>query len=262
MNMFKVQMDMFSKHHSTVKEQEQEFLKTQQIEMRTTQNELMDQQRQASIVQNILSRLPKLSEKSKVALFFLQFEKTLEDHDIPSRKWLQALQSSLDGSLVDVYWDTFRQEERDTYEVSKCTLMKWCVFSITECIQQVGVVRMKHLETIQEAYKESLNHVKTLSNGDSAEQVRFNWAKARTLAKVKRECAEAVWAKKQTDRQQHRPQQQQQFDSNDQMKSPQHAERRDQSRPQQQTGQQQPFGERQSGGRTFTTGGQETKPYS
>ena len=54
--------------------------------------------------------------------------KTLEDHVIPSRKWLQAWQASLDGSLVDVYWDTFRQEERDTYEISKCTLMKWCVF--------------------------------------------------------------------------------------------------------------------------------------
>ena len=42
MNMFKVQMDMFLKHHSAVKEQEQEFLKTQQIEVRTTQKELMD----------------------------------------------------------------------------------------------------------------------------------------------------------------------------------------------------------------------------
>ena len=31
MNMFKVQMDVFLKHHSTVNEQEQEFLKTQQI---------------------------------------------------------------------------------------------------------------------------------------------------------------------------------------------------------------------------------------
>ena len=111
---------------------------------------------------------------------------------------MQALQASLDGSLVDVYWDTFCQEERDTYEISKCTLMKWCVFSITECIQQVGVVRMKYLETIQEAFQESINHVKTLSNGDSAEQVRFEWAKARTLVKVKRECAEAVWAKKPT----------------------------------------------------------------
>ena len=44
MNMFKVQMDMFLKHHSAAKEQEQEFLKTQQIEVRTTQKELMDQQ--------------------------------------------------------------------------------------------------------------------------------------------------------------------------------------------------------------------------
>ena len=55
---------------------------------------------------------------------------------------------------------------------------------------------MKHLETIQ--FQESINHVKTLSNGDSAEQVRFEWAKAKTLAKVKREFAEAVWAKKPT----------------------------------------------------------------
>ena len=81
-----------------------------------------------------------------------KLEKTLEDHDIPSRKWLQALQASLDGSLVNVYWDTFRQEERDMNEISKCTLMKWCVFPITECIQKVGVVRMKYLETIQEAF--------------------------------------------------------------------------------------------------------------
>ena len=109
---------------------------------------------------------------------------------------MMQIQSSLDGSLVDVYWDTFRQEERDTYETSKCTLMKWCAFSITECIQHVGVVRMKYSETIQEAFQESINHVKTLSNGDSAEHVRFEWAKARTLAKVKRECAEAVWEKK------------------------------------------------------------------
>ena len=111
-------------------------------------------------------------------------------------RFQQALQSSLDGSLVDVYWDTFRQEERDMYETSKCTLMKWCAFSITECIQQVGVVRMKYSETIQEAFQESINHVKILSNGDSAEQVRFEWEKAITLAKVKRECAETVWAKK------------------------------------------------------------------
>ena len=191
---------------------------------------------------------------------------------------MQALQASLDGSLVDVYWDTFHQEERDTYEISKCTLMKWCFFSITECIQ-VGVVRMKYSETIQETFQESINHVKTLSNGDSAEQVRFEWAKARTLAKVKRECAEAVWAKKPTTaaelvaavvdwesihgsasklwidhhkyyhRQQHQSQQKPQFDHNDQMKSPQPAERRDQSRLQQQIGQQHQFGERQSVGR-------------
>ena len=67
MNMFKVQMDMFLKHHSAAKEQEQELLKTQQIEVKNTQKELMDQQRQASIFQHVLSRLPKLSEKSKVA---------------------------------------------------------------------------------------------------------------------------------------------------------------------------------------------------
>ena len=103
--------------------------------------------------------------------FFLQFEKTFENHDIPLRKWLQALQASLDGSLVDVYWDTFRQEERDSYEISKCTLMKWCVFSITERIQQVGVVRMKYSETRQESFQESINQVKTLSNEDSAEPV-------------------------------------------------------------------------------------------
>ena len=42
MNMFQVQMDMFLKHHSAAKEQEQEFLKTQQIEVRTTQKEFMD----------------------------------------------------------------------------------------------------------------------------------------------------------------------------------------------------------------------------
>ena len=128
MNIFKVQMGMLLKHHSAAKEQEQEFLITQQIEVKTTHKELMDQQRQASIFQHVLSRLPKLSERSKVASFILQLEKTLEDHDIPSRKWLQALQASLDGSLVDVYWDTFRQEERDTYEISKCTLMKLCFF--------------------------------------------------------------------------------------------------------------------------------------
>ena len=177
LNMFKVQIDMFLKHHSAAKEQEQEFLKTKQIEVRTTQKELMDQQREASIFQHVLPRLPKLSEKSKVASFFFQFEKTLEEHNIPSRKWLQALQASLDGSLVDMYWDTFRQEERDMFEISKCTLMKWCVFSITECIQQVGVVRMKYSDTIQEAFQESINHVKTLCNRDSAEQVRFEWAK-------------------------------------------------------------------------------------
>ena len=97
----------------------------------------MDEQRQASIFKNVLSTLPKLSEMSKVALLFLQYKKFFEDHDIPSKKWLQALQSSLDGSLVDAYFDNFHQEERDTYETSKCTLMKWYVFSITECIQQV-----------------------------------------------------------------------------------------------------------------------------
>ena len=159
MNMFKVQMDMFLKHHSAAKEQEQEFLKTQQIEVRTTQKELMDQQRQASIFQHVLSRLPKLSEKSKVGSFFLQFEKTLEDHDIPSRKWLQALQASLDGSLVDVYWDTFRQEERDTYEISKCTLMKWCVFFHYRVHTAGWSSEDEIFGTIQEAFQESINHV-------------------------------------------------------------------------------------------------------
>ena len=147
MQMFQHQTQIFFTHQSTVKEQEQQFLKAQQIEVRNTQQELMDQQRRASTFQSVLSRLPKLSEKSKVASFFHQLEKTLVDHEIPARKWLQALQSSLDGSLVDIYWDTFRQEERDTYETSECTLMKWCAFSITECIQQVGVVRMKYSET-------------------------------------------------------------------------------------------------------------------
>ena len=63
------------------------------------------------------------------------------------------------------------------------------VCSITGCIQQVGEVRLKHSETMGEVF---INHVKTLSNGDSAEQVRFEWKKAITLAKVKRECPEAV----------------------------------------------------------------------
>ena len=122
MQMFQHQAQIFFTHQSTVNEQKQQFLKAQQIEVRNTQQELMDQQRRASTFQSVLSRLPKLSEKSKVASFFHQLEKTLVDHEIPARKWLQALQSSLDGSLVDVYWDTFRQEERDTYETSKCTL--------------------------------------------------------------------------------------------------------------------------------------------
>ena len=56
---------------------------------------------------------------------------------IPSRKWLQALQASLDGSLVDLYWDTFCQEERDTYEISKCTLMKWCVFPLQSAYRRL-----------------------------------------------------------------------------------------------------------------------------
>ena len=288
MQMFQYQTQIFFTHQSTVKEQEQQFLKAQQIEVRNTQQELMDQQRRASTFQSVLSRLPKLSEKSKVASFFHQLEKTLVDHEIPARKWLQALQSSLDGSLVDEYWDTFRQEERDTYETSKCTLMKWCAFSNTECIQQLGVVRMKYSETIQEAFQESINHVKTLSNGDSAEQVRFVWAKARTLAKVKRECAEAVWAKKPATavelvaavvdwesihgravkswgdqnryhyRQQYQPQQQHQSDWKEQIKQPQHLhyERREQTRPQQQSGQQQQLGERQSGGYSHQEQGQ------
>ena len=42
----------------------------------------------------------------------------LDDHDIPSRKWLQALF----GSLVDVYWDTFHQ-----CEIYLNVLMTWFV---------------------------------------------------------------------------------------------------------------------------------------
>ena len=33
------------------------------------------------------------------------------------------------------------------------------VCSITECIQQVGVVRIEHSEIIEEAFQESINHV-------------------------------------------------------------------------------------------------------
>ena len=44
---------------------------------------------------------------------------------------------------MDVYWNTFGQEEIDMYETSKCTLMKLCAFSIIECIHQVGVVRIQ-----------------------------------------------------------------------------------------------------------------------
>ena len=57
-------------------------------------------------------------------------------------------------------------------------------------------------------------------------------------------------------RQQHQSQLKQQFDHNDQIKSPQPAERRDQSRLQQQIGQQHQFGERQSVGRSRQDQGQ------
>ena len=103
---------------------------------------------------------------------------------------------------------------------------------------------------------------------------------------MKRECAEAVWAKKPTTaadlvaavvdwesiygsasklwndhhkyyhRQQHQSQLKQQFDHSDQIKSPQPAQRRDQSRLQQQIGQQHQFGERQSVGRSRQDQGQ------
>ena len=103
---------------------------------------------------------------------------------------------------------------------------------------------------------------------------------------MKRECAEAVWAKKPTPaaelvasvvdwesihgsasklwndhhkyyhRQQHQSHLKQQFNHNDQMKSPQPAERRDQSRLQQQIGQQHQFGERQSVGHSQQDQGQ------
>ena len=63
MNMFKVQMDMFLKYHFAAKEQEQEFLITQQIEVRTTQKELMDQQRQASISQHGVVHIAKVIYK-------------------------------------------------------------------------------------------------------------------------------------------------------------------------------------------------------
>ena len=53
----------------------------------------------------------------------------------------------LDGSLVDVYWDTFHQ-----CEIYLNVLMTWFV-PFTECIQQVGVVRMKHSEIIEEAFQ-------------------------------------------------------------------------------------------------------------
>ena len=108
---------------------------------------------------------------------------------------------------------------------------------------------------------------------------------------MKMEFAEAVWAKEPTTavelvaavvdwesihgrasklwnehhkyyhRQQHQSQQQQQFDHNDQMKSPQQAERRDQSRLQQQTGLQHQFGERQSVGRSQQDQGQAGSYY-
>ena len=73
--------------------------------------------------------------------------------------------------------------------ISKCSNDMVC--SITECIQQVGVVRMKHSEIIKEVFQESINPIQLRFR-----QVRFEWAKARTLAKLKRKWAEAVWAKK------------------------------------------------------------------
>ena len=75
--------------------------------------------------------------------------------------------------------------------------MKWCVFFHYRVHTAGWSSEDEIFGNNTGSLSISINHVKTLSNGDSPELVRFEWAKARTLAKVKRECAEAVWAKSQ-----------------------------------------------------------------
>ena len=49
-------------------------------------------------------------------------------------------------------------------------------------------------ESVADVWEESVQHVKSfVTGGDTAAEVEFKWMLTRTLAKCKRECADAVW---------------------------------------------------------------------
>ena len=95
--------------------------------------------------------------------------------------------------MATEYWNTFTPQQRESYPEAKKTLMAWLAFSETACLQQYSVTRMKWTESIQQAIYESTAHVDALLGNTPPECHRFQWIKARTLAKLKWECAEAVW---------------------------------------------------------------------
>ena len=49
-------------------------------------------------------------------------------------------------------------------------------------------------ESVADVWEESVQHVKSfVTAGDTAAEVEFKWILTRTLAKCKRECADAIW---------------------------------------------------------------------
>ncbi len=187
-------MTLIFQHQEGQRQTEQEFMKTQQLELHEAQQEAVELNTQRQTYQSVLNRLPRLTSTTEVIPFFTGFKQMLIDNEVSETKWLQALQSCIDRQLNMEYWNTFTPQQRQSYPVAKQTLMAWLAFSETACLQRYSITRMKWTESIQQAIHESTLHVDSLLGDTPPEYHRFQWIKARTLAKPKNpvELAQAV----------------------------------------------------------------------
>ncbi len=160
------------------------------MELHEAQQKAVELNTQRQTYQSVLNRLPRLTSTTEVIPFFTGFEQMLIDIEVSETKWLQALQSCIEGQLNTEYWNTTITTELPSSKTNPnglAGLFRDSLFA-TVLYYQDEMDR-----SIQQAIHESTVHVDSLLGDTPPECHRFQWIKARTLAKVKKECAEAVW---------------------------------------------------------------------
>ena len=142
----------------------------------------------------LLTRLPKYDGKLVPGVFIQALEKQLRDHEIPEAKWLGALESCLQGKALSTYWNLVEAGDRVDYGSAREAILKCLGPAVTRRLDQVAVCKWSRDESVADVWEESVQHVKSsVTGGDTAAEVEFKWMLTRTLAKCKRECADAVW---------------------------------------------------------------------